>query len=606
MGHFEWYRDPPSALVLDEEFSIEKPLVYHLFGTFSTTKSLVLSEDDYFAWLRSWMKQVDKGVGIPDCIKPPLMDNSLVFLGYGFDDWEFRMIFQAIKGFEGTGQPFSRHVGVQFEPGALRIEPEAAQEYLEDYLGADHLDVYWGSCGEFLEELEETRPVMNYPSSSPSPPPSRSPSRSSSAGATTSELEPSIKRTNPYVGPRPFCKGELFFGREREATSVVNSLLSGRVMLLHSPSGAGKTSLIQISIVPSFERRDFLTCAGSEIRTDTDPEFTALCVNLPPPEGVPNRYVFSVVNGLIGHFTDHERACGMTVGDAVEEFAQHHNSKQRQLLVLDQLEEVLTLNPGDVEGQIVFFEQLGEALNDSRRWALLAIREDYMGALDRFRQYLPGQLRATFRLDLLDIGAALRAVQKPAQASGGEFYDDAAQMLVNDLRLVYSGYGEEDTPTVKSPYVEPALLQVVCYDVFRKLSKDQGSNFDAITVENIENYKPFDKSISKYYRTVIREAAKEAATGDAANEAVVRDAAKENRGIEQVLRDWVGHDLIGQQRLRRQTRQKPPVPKPEAALHVMQGMYLIRDDPRPGGRPCGNCRMTCSSGQYWKPTGRGG
>ena len=157
-GHFEWYRDRTSAPVLDYPFSIEKPLVYHLFGTFGTTKSLVLSEDDYFAWLRSWMKQVDKGAGIPDYIKPPLMDNSLVFLGYGFDDWEFRMIFQAIKGFEGTGQPFSRHVGVQFEPGALRIEPEAAQEYLEDYLGADHLDIYWGSCGEFLEELEETTP----------------------------------------------------------------------------------------------------------------------------------------------------------------------------------------------------------------------------------------------------------------------------------------------------------------------------------------------------------------------------------------------------------------------------------------------------------------
>jgi hypothetical protein len=158
-GHFEWYRDPPSAPAFDGDFSVKEPLVYHLFGTFSIPKSLVLSEDDYFAWLRSWMKQVDKGVGIPDCIKPPLMDNSLVFLGYGFDDWEFRMIFQAIKGFEGTGQPFSRHVGVQFEPGGLRIEAEAAQEYLEDYLGADHLDVYWGSCGEFLEELEETRPL---------------------------------------------------------------------------------------------------------------------------------------------------------------------------------------------------------------------------------------------------------------------------------------------------------------------------------------------------------------------------------------------------------------------------------------------------------------
>jgi hypothetical protein len=49
------------------------------------------------------------------------------------------------------------------------------------------------------------------------------------------------------------------------------------------------------------------------------------------------------------------------------------------------------------------------------------------------------------------VKAALRAVQEPALASGVGFDDDAAQMLVNDLRLVYSGYADEDTPTVKSP-----------------------------------------------------------------------------------------------------------------------------------------------------------
>ena len=421
---------------------------------------------------------------------------------------------------------------------------------------------------------------MNDPTSSP-------------AGAGTSDLDLSVKRSNPYVGPRPFAKGELFFGREREAASVVNSLLSGRVMLLHAPSGAGKTSLIQTSVVPSFEGRSFLTCAGTELREDNDPKFTALRVNLPPPAHVPNRFVYSVVNGLIGHFTDYERARDMTIAEAVEEFARQHSTQQRQLLVLDQLEEILTLNQGDIEGQVAFFKQLGEALDDSRRWALLAMREDYIGALDRFRQYLPGQLRATFRLDLLDVQAALRAVQKPARACGVDFHDEAAQMLVDDLRLVYSGRGDEDIPTMQSPYVEPALLQVVCYDLFRGLSKAQDSKFDAITVENIEDFKPFDKSISKYYRTVIREAAKEAAPPDAAKgagkdaakEAVLDDTVKKDRLVEHALRDWVGHDLIGKQRLRRQTRQKPPVPKADAALRMMQGMYLIRDDPRPGGPP---------------------
>lgn len=415
-------------------------------------------------------------------------------------------------------------------------------------------------------------------------------SSSSSAVVATAQREPSSKRVNPYVGPRPFRRDELFFGREREAASVANSLLSGRIMLLHSPSGAGKTSLIQASVVPSFERRGFLTCAGTTADADAgttadegaDPAFTALRVNLPPPEDAANPYVFSVVNGLIGSFTDYKHARNMTLAGAVEEFARHHKSRQRQLLVLDQLEEVLTLNPADLDGQIEFFKQLGEALEDNRRWALLAIREDYMGALDKFRKYLPGQLRVTSRLDFLDVKAALRAVQEPAHESGIEFSDDAAQMLVNGLRLVYSGEKDEDTPTVESPYVEPVLLQVVCYRLFRTLSKDQGSKFETITVQNVEDFKPFGKAISKYYHTVM-DAAKEAVIGDAADEAVIRDAAKEDRRIEQELRDWVEHELIGKHRLRRQTRQKPPVPEPDTALSAMRSLYLIRDDPRPGG-----------------------
>ena len=208
-----------------------------------------------------------------------------------------------------------------------------------------------------------------------------------------------------------------------------------------------------------------------------------------------------------------------------------------------------------------------------------------------------GQEDDHVRLDLLDVQAALRAVQEPARESGVEFSDDAARLLVNDLRLVYSGLADEDAPTMQSPYVEPALLQVVCYALFRRLSKDQGDAFAAITVKDVEAFKPFDQSISKYYRTVIREAAREAAVirdapakpaavpGGTVSGAAAAAADKEDRAVERALREWVGHELIGHQRLRRQTRQQPPVQKPDAALRTMQNMYLIRDDPRPGGPP---------------------
>jgi hypothetical protein len=81
------------------------------------------------------------------------------------------------------------------------------------------------------------------------------------------------------------------------------------------------------------------------------------------------------------------------------------------------------------------------------------------------------------------------------------------------------------------------------------------------------------------------DAAKEAVIGHAADEAVIRDAAKEDRRIEKALRDWVELELIGKHHLRRQTRQKPPVPEPDTALSAMRSLYLIRDDPRPGGAP---------------------
>jgi hypothetical protein len=373
-------------------------------------------------------------------------------------------------------------------------------------------------------------------------------------------------RPNPYVGPRPFRRDEPFFGRERDGKSLVNSLLAGRVLLLHSPSGAGKTSLIQTSVAPSFEERGFLLCASF------DPVFDALRVNLPPPPELPvaNRYVFSVVNALIGNDVDRHLACRMTLSEAFDAYLELHGPSRRQLIVLDQLEEVLTTDPGDIGAQCEFFRQLGDALNDARRWALLAIREDYMGALDRFREYLPGQLRATFRLDLLSEEAALRAVIKPAGERNVTFDEAAAGILVKELALAHSGVAGEQQPNVRYPHVEPVLLQVVCYSLFRKLAKSRKGDFDSISARDVEDFQPFGKAIAKYYR------------------GVVRDAADGDLAVERALRDWVESHLVSKRHLRRQTRQKPTLPDgrdPAAQLGAMQSRYLIRDDPRPGGAP---------------------
>jgi conflict system STAND superfamily ATPase len=405
----------------------------------------------------------------------------------------------------------------------------------------------------------------------------------------------SERKPSPYVGPRAIRAGEPFYGRELEAKALINKLLSGGTALLHAPSGAGKTSLIQASVVPWFGDEGFQVCAAD------GPRFSALRVNLPPPENleIRNRYVFSLVNGLVGHLVDRQLAARMTLDEALVLYA--GDSEPRQLVVVDQLEEALTLDPNDRQGQRELFRQLGVALRASRRWALLAVREDYMGGLDRYRQLFANELRCTFRLDFLDEDSAVRAVQLPAKLRDVDFTDEAAHRLVADLRRVRAvavatptravpedvlvlgaaagGSGAVESAstataspvappaenTVVYPYVEPVLLQVVCNNLWRILSKDRLADFTIIEEGDLDEVRPYSRSLAKYYR------------------AVVRKAAKENSDVERGIRDWIERELLTVQSTRRPTRSTPDVENPDEVVKALSDRYLVRDDPRPGG-----------------------
>lgn len=130
--------------------TVDKPLVYHLFGRLDDPNSLVLTEDDYFQWLAAW---VEKKGSIPVVIRKAMSSSLMLFLGYRLDDWDFRAVFQSIKSFSGRRHSIYHHVGVQVTPEAQVVEPEAAQRYLESYFGDDGVKIFWADTPAFLEEL---------------------------------------------------------------------------------------------------------------------------------------------------------------------------------------------------------------------------------------------------------------------------------------------------------------------------------------------------------------------------------------------------------------------------------------------------------------------
>ena len=391
-------------------------------------------------------------------------------------------------------------------------------------------------------------------------------------------VDPSARKPSPYVGPRAIRDKEPFFGRELEAQALFGELLSAGIVVLHAPSGAGKTSLIQAALVPWCLNDEHLqVCATLE------PQFSALRVNLPPPDDldVRNRYVFSAVNALVGHRVDRQDAARMTLDEALNLFAEDgedgHDADGRQVVVIDQLEEALTLDPNDRSGQEEFFRQLGNALRSDRRWALLAIRDDYLGRLDRFRRFFPNELRATFRLDFLDADAAVRAIRALAAQKDVDFTLEAARRLVEDLRRVRAVPVALPTPvtgdaTVDAldeeahlyPYVEPVLLQVICNNLWRILRKRP--DFREISESDLNEVRPYRGALAGYYRAVL----KKATGGDP--------------DVQRALRDWIESKLVSSQLARRPTDSLPPVDDARTVVMALVDRYLVRPDPRPAGQ----------------------
>jgi hypothetical protein len=148
----DWFEDRYEPTIEDlEEPTEERPLVYHLFGRLVRPRSLVLTEQDYFDWLAAWLT---RRKDIPPVVSNSLIAKSLMFVGFRLDDWDFRVVFNAVKSFGGR-ELFKEnlHVGVQLSPDSQLIEPEAAQEYFESYFGEDKVSIYWGETRHFFDEF---------------------------------------------------------------------------------------------------------------------------------------------------------------------------------------------------------------------------------------------------------------------------------------------------------------------------------------------------------------------------------------------------------------------------------------------------------------------
>lgn len=377
-----------------------------------------------------------------------------------------------------------------------------------------------------------------------------------------------IIKKNPYVGPRTFLReeGDLFFGRDREASDLLALTISERLVLFYAQSGAGKSSLINTRLIPGLENKGYEVLPVGRVSGDAS-----------GPQPAENIFVNNLLRSLVqqevdatelslasflfnldindqGYYYD-DRPLG-EIPDT-EEFR-----PLRRVLVIDQFEELFSTHPEAWETRENFFRELAHAMQeDSYLWVVLVMREDYIAALDPYAHLLPGGLRTRYYMQRLDRQAALQATKSPVEESR-PYEEGVAEKLVDDLRRIKVQKPDGTWATQAGQYVEPVQLQVVCYSLWENLSPE-GIH---ITEGDLREIGDVDQTLGRYYE-----------------ERVLAVAVAKNVR-EHLIRQWFERKLITAGGIRGLVLQDPTNSNSEVSDEVIQALQsdLVRAEKRAG------------------------
>lgn len=375
---------------------------------------------------------------------------------------------------------------------------------------------------------------------------------------------------NPYIGPIPFREEHKLYGRKDDTQAIADLLISKRIVLLIAPSGAGKTSLIQAELVPQLRSR---LNPLPIIRLDRVPD----CRN---PKN--NRYVHSALCSLETRFPKTEQLSeaeltNFTLASYCASRVDSENpdgSTRFPLLILDQFEELFTLDRFDWDKKKEFIEQLAimlgapsgsevdrgncEGKSPLTIWALLSMREDHIAELEPYLDLIPTGLAFRYRMERLEREQAIEAITGPA---GNCFAADAAERLVNDLRKLRSFAADGEERWQLGRFVEPVQLQVVCRRLWDKVGVTAERPITLMDVATGEQSSEVDPALAEYFDLEVERATNAA-------------------GVKQRdLRDWVEAKLITRTKVRTKALREPAsLGKIDEALQSLVESHLLSTD----------------------------
>jgi len=233
-------------------------------------------------------------------------------------------------------------------------------------------------------------------------------------GEAPDPATPTPDERSPYPGLASFGEADAsrFFGREAEVEALWQRIRARRMLAVIGPSGSGKSSIVRAGVVASRP-------AGwaAVVSTPGTSPLRGLGQALAPQlAGDPD-----ALRQLVG-FDDPDVA--------FDTLARWRRSHPHALLVVDQLEELFTLNGS--ASQAAFATLLGRLARDADVHVLLAMRDDFLMRCQE-HEALVGVFSELTPLGPLTGDALRRALEEPARREGFRFEDGLGEKMLGSV-----------------------------------------------------------------------------------------------------------------------------------------------------------------------------
>ncbi|MFD4351898.1 hypothetical protein ACFWPX_05040 [Nocardia sp. NPDC058518] len=325
---------------------------------------------------------------------------------------------------------------------------------------------------------------------------------------------------NPWPGLESFDENgqAFFFGRDREAESLLNHVRDAPVTILYGRSGLGKTSLLRAGLFPALRDENFLPIY---IRLDLALDATALSRQL--HRSVHHSIRAAAPDAILP--ADDESLWEYLHRKDFELWSAQ-NYPLTPVIVLDQFEELFTLGERVPDLVREFMHDLGDLaenrisddvaaridndeaeagrfqLRSQNFKLLITLREDFLPNLEEWCPLIPALGRSRMRLLPFRADAAFDAVHKPAEHM---ITDALARRVVSiiageDLHLGRDASWVDVDDDLAASEVEPALLSLFCRELNQERKRRGQAHFDQQLVEDAKR-----DILSNYYVSCVRD-----------------------------------------------------------------------------------------------------